>query len=65
VHGSSTEATRGCGGVSHVFDGLISMFVFDILHIPSGRIEICSGRTAHAGTPLDMGLITAYSRCSD
>jgi len=29
-----------------VFSGLISMFVFDILHISGRWIQICSGRTA-------------------
>jgi len=34
-HSGTTAATRGCGGVSHIFCGvLISMFVFDILLIP-------------------------------
>jgi hypothetical protein len=39
-HDRSAEATRGCGRVPHVFSGLISVFVFDILQIPSGRIQI-------------------------
>jgi hypothetical protein len=36
-HGGSKEATRGCGTVWPVFffSGLINMFVFDILRIPS------------------------------
>jgi hypothetical protein len=36
----------------HFFCGwLISMFVFDILHIPSGCIQICSGCIAPTCTP--------------
>ena len=42
-HGRSTEATYGCGSVSRVFSGLISLFVFDILQIPSQGIQINSG----------------------
>jgi hypothetical protein len=37
-------------------DGLIDMFVFDILLIPSGGIQICSGIIAPTCNPLDTGL---------
>jgi hypothetical protein len=40
-------------GCSMFFSGLISMFVFDILHIPSRWIQICSGRTA-VGLAIDQ-----------
>jgi hypothetical protein len=38
VYVGSTEATRGCASVSHVFffSGLISNFFFDVFQIPSG-----------------------------
>ena len=42
------------------YDGLIDMFVFDILLIPSGGIQICSGVIAPTCTPLATGL--NYSR---
>jgi hypothetical protein len=50
-HGVSTEAPSGCGRVSHVFSGMISTFVFDVLRIPSGCIQICSGWIAPTCTP--------------
>jgi len=45
-YGASTEAKRGCGRASHVFSGLITMFVFDILQILIGFTQICRGRIA-------------------
>jgi len=39
--------------VLRVSSGLISMFVFDILYIPSRWIQICSGRTA-VGLAIDQ-----------
>lgn len=41
------------------FSGLISMFVFDILQIPSACSQIYCGCCAPNCAPLDMGLITA------
>ena len=45
------------------FGGLISMFVFDILQIPSGCIQICRGCTALRCTSLatDLLRILPYS----
>jgi len=50
-HGGSSGAKLECGTLSHVFSGLISMLVFDILQIPSRCINFCSGRTAPTCTP--------------
>ena len=36
--GGSTQATRGCGGVSLFISELISVLVFDVFKIPSGCI---------------------------
>jgi hypothetical protein len=41
----------------HVFGGLISTFVFDMLQIPSQCIQICDGCIAPTYTPLAMGLV--------
>jgi hypothetical protein len=49
-HGGSTEATRGRSKLLLFFGGLISVFVFDILQIPSE----CS---AHRCNPLARGLV--------
>ena len=38
------------------FSWMISIFVFDILQIPSGCIKFCSGRTAPTCTPMTTGL---------
>jgi hypothetical protein len=60
--GGSTGATRGCGTVSHFFSGLMIVFVFDILHIPSVWVQICRGCIAPTCTSLDTGLL-ASSAC--
>lgn len=49
------EATRGCGRVSHVFSGLISMFLFDFLRTSSGCI-------APTCTPLATAWYRHFSR---
>jgi hypothetical protein len=43
-------------GCRTFYDGLIDMFVFDILLIPSGGIQIYSGIIVPTCTPLAMGL---------
>ena len=43
-------------GCRTFYDGLIDMFVFGILLIPSGGIQICSGVIAPTCTPLATGL---------
>jgi hypothetical protein len=43
-------------GCRTFFSRPISMFVFDILQIPSGCIQICSGSSASICTPLATGL---------
>jgi hypothetical protein len=43
-------------GCRTFYDGLIDMFVFDILLIPSGGIQICSGVIAPTCTPLATSL---------
>jgi len=40
----------GCG--TFFFSSLVSMFASDILQIPSGNIQICSGLSASTCTPL-------------
>ena len=47
-HGGWTGVARGLGTVSLVYSGLITIFVFDILQIPSGCIQ-CGANTC---TPL-------------
>ena len=43
-------------GCRTFYDGLIDMFVFDILLIPSGGNQICSGFVVPTCTPLATGL---------
>jgi len=50
-HASSTETTYVFSKVLHFFSELISMFFLDMLHIPSGYIEICSGYLIPTCTP--------------
>jgi len=55
----STQATRGCDRVSRVFSGLMSIFVFVILYIPSGCIQNCNECTAAICTYLATKLHVA------
>jgi hypothetical protein len=61
-NGGSTEATCRCGRVSDVFSRLISMLVFDILQLPSGYIQICSGCSAATCILLATGLLVTLKR---
>jgi hypothetical protein len=61
-HGGTTEATRVCGTVSHVFSGLISVFVFDILGIHSECIQICCGLIAPPGCGPAL-VPVSYKKC--
>ena len=51
-HGKHVEAV----GCRTCFEGMIDMFVFYILLIPGGGIQICSGVIAPTCTPLATGL---------
>ena len=55
--GSSTEASEGAVGYRTFFIKLVSNFAFDILQIPSGSMQICSGYIAPTYTSLAMGLV--------
>jgi len=47
-------------GCLTLFSGLVSMFVFDILQIPSGCIRICRRCIAPNCTHLAMGVVKFY-----
>ena len=71
-HSSLTEEMHGSSRVFQVFNGLISIFVFDILQIPSRCIQICRECIAPTCTLLamdvcdvDLPSVTKIWKCWD
>jgi hypothetical protein len=56
TYGGLIDATHGWGRVSHVCRRRIGIFVFDILKIHSGFVQVCSGCIAPTCNSLVTGL---------